>query len=87
MTAHTSTLFSFAGIMATLNFFDFDRCIGHVEATGFDRDGDYRSANVMYFAESFRTPAERDMAIANAMNFVATEMIKQSAFRAAWQPV
>jgi len=78
MTSSTFTLFSFAGIKATIMFSDYDAVIGCVDASGFDGGGAYHFANVMDFCQCFEGAAERDMAIANAMNFVATEMLKQA---------
>lgn len=81
--AHTVSLFSFAGIRAALHFINYDDCIGTVVASGFDAGGEYAFANIAGFDEDFTSPAERDMAVANAMNFVATEMLKQAAWQAA----
>lgn len=83
MTAATFSLFSFAGITATLDFSNYDAVEGCVNARGFDMGGDYHNANVMYFAVYFSSPAERDQAIADAMKFVAKEMQKQADWQAA----
>lgn len=83
MTAATFSLFSFAGITATINFIDYDDCLGTVTASGFDAGGEYHFANVMGFDECFTSPAERDLAVAHAMNFVAAEMVKQATWQAA----
>ena len=78
MIAHTISLFNFAGINAQLIFSDFDNCIGHVQAEGFDAGGMYESANIAAYCSSFASPAQRDQAIADAMKFVAREMQKQA---------
>jgi len=81
--AHTVSLFSFAGITATMSFTNFDACEGCVEGRGFDGGGEYHEANVMGCSFYFNTPAQRDQAIANAMKFVAKEMQKQADWQAA----